>query len=764
MRSCLFLATLILIAQSPLDAAVNLVSAGSAWSYFTQGAVPTNWTGPGFDDSTWPSGPAQLGWGEGDEATAIASPDDAPSTVYFRHVFNVTNRFSLFHLTLRVVGDDGVVVYLNGTEVARRNLPLGPITHTTGAVANLETNDNAFAQYGVSAVFIRTNANVANVLAVELHQHPAGTRDGSFDAELLANVPIGLPTIEITRPTDGSIFENGPILFETTNSDPDGHVNQVQFHTNGVFMISAPREPFSLVWTSPPPGRYRVVAKALDNFNYSQVSSPVHVQVGTVATPVRLFRGPYLQSGSSTSMVVRWRTDWPSDSVVRYGTNADDLNRSTTNSVATAEHEVLVVGLQPDTPYYYSIGSSSERFVRASDYRFRTSPTNARPIRMWVIGDSGTANVNATNVSNAYLGFTGAQPTDLWLMLGDNAYGSGTDEEYQRAVFNVYGELLPQAVVWPALGNHDAGDSDFGDTGPYRGIFTLPAHGGSGGVASGSELYYSFDYGNIHFICLEAFTTDRSINGPMLTWLRNDLANTDKDWIIAYWHHPPYSWGSHNSDEDPYQTDMRERALPILEEYGVDLILCGHSHSYERSYLLNGHYGISAELKASMILDGSLGRIDGAGAYCKPSGGLGSHQGAVYVVCGCSGEGGNGDFAMHPAMAVNSGGFGSMVIDVDALRMNVRFLRDEVKIGDYFTIDKSALATNAPYARIEPSPGGVRVSWPTSRPSYSLEQIEALFPAEWFPVPNPIHTVGRRRFVELPTNSPSQYFRLRVEH
>src|SRR5207248_1686180 len=158
------------------------------------------------------------------------------------------------------------------------------------------------------------------------------------------------------------------------------------------------------------------------------------------------------------------------------------------------------------------------------------------------------------------------------------------------------------------------------------------------------------------------------------------------------------SWGTHNSDDDLWQTDMRERALPILESYGVDLVLSGHSHVYERSFLLDGHYGYSWQLQPSMILNGRLGGagLDDAEPYRKPAGGLGAHRGTVYAVCGCSGEGGLGDFPLHPAMAVNHGGFGSMVIELNGLQLKASFLRPSQEIEDWFAIDKSAPTTIRP--------------------------------------------------------------------
>src|SRR6185295_4674728 len=129
----------------------------------------------------------------------------------------------------------------------------------------------------------------------------------------------------------------------------------------------------------------------------------------------------------------------------------------------------------------------------------------------------------------------------------------------------------------------------------------------AGGVSSGTEAYYSFDFSNAHFICLESYETDRSSGGAMMTWLREDLDSTNQTWVIAFWHHPPYSKGSHDSDDETELIQMRKNALPILEEGGVDLVLSGHSHSYERSYLIDRHYGSSSTFSDSNVVDGGDG-------------------------------------------------------------------------------------------------------------------------------------------------------------
>ena len=291
---------------------------------------------------------------------------------------------------------------------------------------------------------------------------------------------------------------------------------------------------------------------------------------------------------------------------------------------------------------------------------------------------------------------TGSRHTDGWLMLGDNAYSNGSDAEYQVAVFDIYRDILKKSVVWPTLGNHDAGSAaSVTQSGAYYDMFTLPTLGQAGGLMSGTEAYYSFDYGNVHFICLESEGTDRSPSGAMLTWLKNDLASTKQDWIITYWHHPPYTKGSHDSNTEKKLVEMRTNALPILEAGGVDLCLTGHSHSYERSFLLNGHYGTQDTLSAKMKLDAGDGKPDGKGAYKKATLGPGMHEGAVYVVAGSSGKVSNKNeksaargFLDHSAMLVSLARLGSMVIDVNGNRLDATFLSETGERLDYFSIIK----------------------------------------------------------------------------
>src|SRR5207248_4059299 len=131
------------------------------------------------------------------------------------------------------------------------------------------------------------------------------------------------------------------------------------------------------------------------------------------------------------------------------------------------------------------------------------------------------------------------------------------------------------------------------------------------------------------------------------------------------------------------------------EGYGVDLVLCGHSHNYERSFLLDGHYGSSTALLPTMLLDSGSGRVEDTGPYLKGGIGPAANQGAVYVVAGSSGWTEPSPLN-HPAMFADPiwGGtrglnrLGSMVIDVDGNRLDAKFLRETDSIDDHFTIVK----------------------------------------------------------------------------
>ncbi len=409
-----------------------------------------------------------------------------------------------------------------------------------------------------------------------------------------------------------------------------------------------------------------------------------------LAVPL-ITRGPYLQKATPGSIVVRWRTDTATDSVVRFGTTG--LNQEQTNSEVTTEHRVELNGLSADTIYYYSIGSSTELLLAGDpDLYFHTSPLAASPYpaRVWVVGDSGRGNDAQRSVLAGYLNYAArTKPAALWLMLGDNAYFSGRDGEYQVGLFDIYQSVLRNTVLWPTLGNHDGLSASSATlTGPYYEIFSLPRNAEAGGLASGTEAYYSFDYAGIHFICLNSYDVDRASTAPMARWLVADLqASTAAKWRIAFWHHPPYSKGSHNSDTEIELVEMRENIVPLLEDGGVDLVLAGHSHSYERSFLIDGHYGNSTTLTSDMLLNSGSGKVEEDATYLKPTA-FAAHRGTVYVVAGTSSAADGGSLS-HPIMYKSASQLGSLVLDIDPTFLDGSFITPEGNVFDTFRIEKS---------------------------------------------------------------------------
>jgi hypothetical protein len=248
--------------------------------------------------------------------------------------------------------------------------------------------------------------------------------------------------------------------------------------------------------------------------------------------------------------------------------------------------------------------------------------------------------------------------------------------------------VLKNTVAWPAPGNHDY-LSVFGNSGPYYDAYVMPKNGESGGEPSGTEEYYSFDVGNVHLVSLnsELYALNASSSSPQAEWLRRDLAASDAKWKIVYWHQPPYSKGSHDSDDlwEVPMRNMRAVFLPIVEAYGVDLVLTGHSHNYERSCLVNGHYGFSGSFVPSLHLVQW-----GTGAYPHSPYVKDSARGTLYAVFGCGGKLDTGDGSLnHPAMVVAQDTVaGSGIIDINGDTLRIRFLSMNGQVLDDFAIVK----------------------------------------------------------------------------
>lgn len=430
--------------------------------------------------------------------------------------------------------------------------------------------------------------------------------------------------------------------------------------------------------------------------------------MGDILISQNVIRGPYLQSPTNSEIIIKWRTDVPTDARVWYGTDSTNLSQVIDKPVVEDNHEIKITGLQTFTTYYYAVGTSTMQLSSGANHHFKTSPIigSEQPVRTWVIGDFGKGNQSQLDVMQSYLDYTGTTHTDVWLWMGDNAYSDGEDTEYQTKVFDQFDSIFPFMPFFPTPGNHDYNSMN-GYTlltptghgnheGAYYDIVTVPKNGEIGGFPSGTEAFYSFDYANIHYICLNSEIQNSSArNNAMENWLTQDLANNTQNWTIAYWHQPPYTKGSHDSDlfYEIFMKGMRKNILPILDAGGVDLVLNGHSHNYERSYLLKGHYENSGDIEPEMFLDASSGNPNNGESYRKYKGQGCDHEGIVYAVVGNSGsKTGPGDDTglNHPTMYISDAedAVGSLVVDVHGDTLNGTYLRATGQIVDEFQILK----------------------------------------------------------------------------
>ena len=251
-------------------------------------------------------------------------------------------------------------------------------------------------------------------------------------------------------------------------------------------------------------------------------------------------------------------------------------------------HRVDLTGLTPDTRYEYAVESRTKTW-----FSFRTAPPTGSdtPFTFLAFGDYGNGTESQRRLrdqmarelhadapsggslsSDAPPSIESAneQRASFIVTVGDNSQGSGTYRQLDMRVFSIYGKVFSRAAVFPALGNHDYLTDQ---AAPCIDLFDL---------ARSADRYYSFDYGNAHFTVLDTnMPLDKAIqegkDTGMLAWLKDDLQTTQR-WKVVIGHHPPYNTGDRGCD-----ARVREHIVPILEEHGVQLVLSGHQHNYQRS-------------------------------------------------------------------------------------------------------------------------------------------------------------------------------------
>lgn len=289
----------------------------------------------------------------------------------------------------------------------------------------------------------------------------------------------------------------------------------------------------------------------------------------TKAGQAALQRLPFLQQVTTETAIVVFKTTRPGPVEVELtGTDGALIAHATSKadpSVADGTQQLVEFeGLQPSRTYCYSLAG----LTAAAGFRTAPAPGSGSPVRFVAFGDSGSDESDQFSL----LSQLQTVPFDLIVHTGDLAYESGTVAQLDRTVFDVYAPLLRSFALFPITGNHDY---DTSSGAPFLQAFVLPEDGDS----ARPERWYSFDWGDVHFVGLDTEQTGEA----EAAWLDEDLRQNELPWTVVFAHRPPYSSGEHGGD-----AAFRQYFVPVLEKYQVPLVLNGHDHDYERTKVLNG--------------------------------------------------------------------------------------------------------------------------------------------------------------------------------
>ena len=289
---------------------------------------------------------------------------------------------------------------------------------------------------------------------------------------------------------------------------------------------------------------------------------------------VAVFQYPYLQNVRDDRATIMWSTFDSGYGFLEYSEDGIDfqyarsvrrrtfLPSHTNLTYPFTQYQAVLNGLKSNTTYWYRASVDGESVNLGGDGFFRTA--GAGPFSLLVVGDTGQATLEQFNLAARM----SAESASFLLHTGDLAYFNGTYGQYQSNYFDFYRSLMSAMPVFATPGNHDYETRD-GE--PYLALHSFPTEYVP--VADHGR-YYSFNWGNAHFVSIDsAISLTAAVNndGSMLRWLEKDLRSTRQFWRIAIMHHPPYSTGPNERDVNSYW--VRTRVVPVLEAYGVQVKL-----------------------------------------------------------------------------------------------------------------------------------------------------------------------------------------------
>ena len=279
------------------------------------------------------------------------------------------------------------------------------------------------------------------------------------------------------------------------------------------------------------------------------------------AQPLWLEREPQVWSPTDTSLVIGFRGNRDAVGSVEWGPTP--ALGHVIQGPKTRNHFLRIAGLDPDRFYWYRVRVGGAPWTRV--YRTRTFPRDGADVSFFVFGDSGAFTPMQFAVRDLVAGYT----FDLGLLPGDIVYPDGAREHFNWRFFWPYAPILRTTPFFPVVGNHDM---QTGAGAAFYRYFWLPTR------SSGTERYYSFDHGAVHFVGLDS---EGSSLDAQAAWLRRDVARArarGARWVFVYHHRPAYSSGQHGRSRSIHAAWSR-----LFEELEIDAVFTGHDHDYQRS-------------------------------------------------------------------------------------------------------------------------------------------------------------------------------------
>ncbi|WP_339317493.1 S-layer homology domain-containing protein [Paenibacillus sp. FSL R10-2734] len=515
---------------------VTILAGNSTWKYLDQGTDQgTAWRSV-YDDSTWASGQAPLGYkdsGAGVSSKQFGALNTNISygsnkskkypTSYFRT--NVTVNMEEVLKSGEIEGnfafDDGVVLYLNGTEIYREAMPTGDINFQTKSPSNL-SNPNEYTKVDLTEV-VKTNLKDGNnELSAEVHQSSDSSSDLYWAMSLTA-----YPAVEPVQPGVGK---------------PDSIA--LTFNGN-------PQTSMGFNWYAPE----SVTGTKLEVVEASKVVDGQFPSGGA-------------QSYEGTSVTT---------SV--YMTKAD---KSAKKSVVLTSHKVIADHLQPGTEYAYRAGDGqADNWSNVGTFKTESSSNQAFKF-LYTTDSQGTTEEDFDIWNHTLQEGLAKFPTSEFILNSGDLVDNGDIEEQWGWFFNKPKDILANIPLVPLVGNHESKTYN-----NYTTHFNLPNVSNTGAKPDGSV--YSFDYGSAHFMVINTEYYGASSNlenneiyNKQVQWLRSEAAKSDQKWKVVLLHKSPYSVASHTNDTDVLY--YRANLTKVFDELGIDMVIGGHDHTFARSY------------------------------------------------------------------------------------------------------------------------------------------------------------------------------------